>query len=156
MLHLTLQKCTLHSTCGSGWVYVYFGEPHEQLSGPSPTLHLVLRDSPWAWHSRSLAGFGEIGTGVLVLLVLVQLCVFFSVGRAWTTKTYKTSFWMRKYGALSFKRTWVWSSSKRIASLDQGPLSEAEKKGCVQTTSKYRDKAGKLRFQGDSNLKRSQ
>ncbi|CAL1152703.1 unnamed protein product [Cladocopium goreaui] len=70
--------------------------------------------------------------------------------------TYKVAFWMRKFGSLSFKRTWVWANTKRICSLDMGPLFGWEKQGCVQTTTRYVDKAGKRRFVGNSNLKRSQ
>ena len=72
------------------------------------------------------------------------------------TKTYKVAFWMRKWGALSFKRTWVWSSSSAIKSLDLGPLTKAEKKNTVATTDKYYDSKGKLRFKGNARLKATQ
>lgn len=72
------------------------------------------------------------------------------------TKTYKVAFWMRKYSSMSWKRTWVWSTTNRIASLDLGPLTETEKESSEKTTTTYRDRRGKKRFKGNANLKRSQ
>ena len=77
-------------------------------------------------------------------------------GVLWPTKTYKVAFWMRKFGSMSFKRTWVWSSSKRICELDMGCLTPSEKKGSLQTTTRYVDRSGKRRFKGNALLKRSQ
>ncbi|CAK9105806.1 Uncharacterized protein SCF082_LOCUS49317 [Durusdinium trenchii] len=70
--------------------------------------------------------------------------------------TYKTAFWMRKYGSISWKRTWVWANSRRIGSLDLGPLTEEEKEGCEETTIRYEDAQGKIRWKGNSNLKLTQ
>ncbi|CAL1152822.1 unnamed protein product [Cladocopium goreaui] len=70
--------------------------------------------------------------------------------------TYKIAFWMRKYKAMSYKRTWIWSISSQICSLDLGSLTASERQGCTATTTRYRDKNGKLKFKGNSNLKRSQ
>lgn len=77
-------------------------------------------------------------------------------GILWPTKTYKIAFWMRKFGSMSFKRTWVWSCSKRICELDMGCLTPSEKNGSLQTTTRYVDKSGKRRFKGNALLKRSQ
>lgn len=63
---------------------------------------------------------------------------------------------MRKYGSLSWKRTWIWSNRRAIACLDLGPMSQSEKKGAQRTTDRYRDRHGKVRFKGNRNLKRSQ
>lgn len=63
---------------------------------------------------------------------------------------------MRKYGALSWKRTWLWSCSRRIEALDKGPMSREEKLSAKPTTTRYQDKSGKTRFKGNSGLKPSQ
>ncbi|CAK8992823.1 Uncharacterized protein SCF082_LOCUS3230 [Durusdinium trenchii] len=70
--------------------------------------------------------------------------------------TYKTAFWMRKYGSISWKRTWVWANSRRIGSLDLGPLTEEEKEGCEKTTIRYKDAQGNTRWKGNANLKLTQ
>ncbi|CAK9002312.1 unnamed protein product [Durusdinium trenchii] len=70
--------------------------------------------------------------------------------------TYKTAFWMRKYGSISWKRTWVWANSRRIGSLDLGPLTEEEKEGCEETTIRYKDAQGNTRWKGNANLKLTQ
>lgn len=70
--------------------------------------------------------------------------------------TYKIGFWMRKYASMSWKRTWVWSSSSRIHELDLGPLTTAEKNESKTLTTRYRDSKGKVKFQGNSSLKGSQ
>lgn len=90
---------------------------------------------------------GNIGVqwNIIVVLYLV-----------WPAETFKVSFWMRKFGSMSFKRTWIWSISNRIGSLDLGSLTEREKRGTVPTTTRYKDKNGKVRFKGNANLKRSQ
>lgn len=72
------------------------------------------------------------------------------------SKTYKIGFWMRKYASMSWKRTWVWSSSNRIHELDLGPLTTDEKNKSKTLTTRYRDSKGKVKFQGNSSLKRSQ
>lgn len=82
-----------------------------------------------------------------------MFCLF---GASALTKIFKTALWMRKYNALSFKRTWIWSNSRRISILDLGAMTEKEKQGCVPTTVRYKDKSGRTRFKGNSFLKRSQ
>jgi len=63
---------------------------------------------------------------------------------------------MRKYGSLSWKRTWLWANTPRIAQLDKGPLTDAEKSTSRPTTTRYIDKSGKAKFKGNSSLKASQ
>lgn len=63
---------------------------------------------------------------------------------------------MRKYGSISWKRTWVWANSRRIGSLDLGPLTEEEKEGCEETTIRYKDAQGNTRWKGNANLKLTQ
>ena len=72
------------------------------------------------------------------------------------TKTYKVAFWMRKYGSLSWKRTWVWSSSDTIKALDLGSLTKNEKQTSGTLTTRYKDSTGKTRFKGNRHLKTSQ
>ena len=83
----------------------------------------------------------------------LQPCVFQLCA---ASETYKVAFWMRKFAAMSWKRTWVWSVSRKISCLDLGKLTRQEKAGCQRTTTRYRDAKGKLRFKGNSNLKKSQ
>lgn len=63
---------------------------------------------------------------------------------------------MRKYGSMSYKRTWVWSISRAIGRLDLGKLTAEDRKGCTPTTTKYVDKHGRKRFVGNGNLKKTQ
>ena len=63
---------------------------------------------------------------------------------------------MRKYGSLSWKRTWLWANTSRIAQLDKGALTYAEKSTSRPTTTRYVDKSGKVKFKGNSSLKSSQ
>lgn len=72
------------------------------------------------------------------------------------TKTFKIAFWMRKYGSMSWKRTWVWSNDSSIAALDLGAMTAYEKKTAVPTTVRYMDSKGRVRFKGNSTLKGSQ
>ena len=71
-------------------------------------------------------------------------------------KVYKCAFWMRKYSSISWKRTWVWSITRRIEALDLGPLTKEEKQDSETTTTSYRDANGRKRFKGNPNLKKSQ
>ena len=73
-----------------------------------------------------------------------------------TSETYKIGFWMRKYSSLSWKRTWVWSSTPLISALDLGPMTEEERLTSRPTTTRYKDAKGKNRFKGNKNLKLSQ
>lgn len=72
------------------------------------------------------------------------------------TKISKIAFWMRKYGSMSWKRTWVWANSRCIVKLDKGPLTSKEKETARPTTTKYIDKNGVTKFKGNSTLKKSQ
>ena len=68
----------------------------------------------------------------------------------------KVAFWMRKYGCNSWKRTWLWANSNRIAALDRGPLTATEKSTARPTTTRYKNKSGETKFKGNSSLKGSQ
>lgn len=71
-------------------------------------------------------------------------------------KMYKTAFWMKKHGGMTWKRTWMWGSSPHIECLDLGPLLPAEKPTEVRTTKTWIDKDGKKRWQGTDQLKGTQ
>ena len=73
-----------------------------------------------------------------------------------STKTYRVAFWMRKFGSMSFKRTWVWSTSPSIQSLDLGSLTAEEKETSVSLTTRYKDAKGRTKFKGNGKLKPSQ
>ena len=72
------------------------------------------------------------------------------------SKVFKTSFWMRKHLAATWKRTWVWSTSERIRALDLGRLLPTERETKVKTTVRKRDKDGKMKWQGSRALKGTQ
>ena len=71
-------------------------------------------------------------------------------------KMWKVAFWMKKHGAPTWKRTWVWGSSRSIAALDLGPLLPSERKSEVKTTKTWVGKDGKKKWQGSENLKATQ
>ena len=71
-------------------------------------------------------------------------------------EVYKVAFWMRKHKAMTWKRTWVWSTSPSIAELDLGPMLPHERVCDVQTTVQWKDGSGRKRFQGNANLKTTQ
>lgn len=50
----------------------------------------------------------------------------------------------------------MWANSRRIGSLDLGPLTEEEKEGCEKTTIRYKDAQGNTRWKGNANLKLTQ
>ena len=63
---------------------------------------------------------------------------------------------MRKYASLSWKRTWVWSSSQVIQALDLGPMSSDERSTSQTLTTRYMDGRGSRKFKGNRLLKKSQ
>ena len=71
------------------------------------------------------------------------------------SEMYKTSFWMRKHMSMTWKRTWLWSTSWRVRDLDLGPLLPSEKVTLVKTTKRWK-KDGKTKWQGTGALKGTQ
>ena len=72
-------------------------------------------------------------------------------------EVYKVSFWMKKHKALTWKRTWIWSTSPIIQRLDLGCLTAEERPTTVKTTTSWTDpKTGKKKFQGNRHLKGTQ
>lgn len=69
---------------------------------------------------------------------------------------FKVAFWMRKHMAITWKRTWVWGTSKVIGDLDLGPLHPSERPTVVKTTKRWVGKDGKRRWQGTKSLKTTQ
>ena len=72
------------------------------------------------------------------------------------SQVFKTAFWMRKHLALTWKRTWIWSTSPRVRNLDLGPLLPSEKSTTVKTTRRWTNKDGKKKWQGTRALKGTQ
>ena len=68
---------------------------------------------------------------------------------------FKASFWMRKHGSPTWKRTWVWSTSSIVGDLDLGAMTEEERATEVETTKRY-SKDGRQHWTGNSNLKETQ
>lgn len=73
-----------------------------------------------------------------------------------TTKMFKIAFWMKKHLSMTWKRTWFWSTSKRISSLDLGQLLPSERTSSVKTTKQTIGKNGKRQWQGTKALKGTQ
>ncbi len=71
------------------------------------------------------------------------------------SELYKCAFWMRKHMAMTWKRTWLWSTSWRIRDLDLGPLLPSERVTQVKTTKRWK-KDGKTKWQGTKALKGTQ
>ena len=69
---------------------------------------------------------------------------------------FKIAFWMKKHLAMTWKRTWMWSTSPRVSQLDLGPLLPSEKVSTVQTTKRKKTKDGKVKWQGTKDLKGTQ
>lgn len=62
-----------------------------------------------------------------------------------------------KHKALTWKRTWIWSTSPIIQRLDLGCLTAEERPTTVKTTTSWTDpKTGKKKFQGNRHLKGTQ
>ena len=144
------------------WRDILHGNPDELIGCTSPPLCLDGGAASTLWPTCVLAGvatfFSWLSLPGLIPSVLVSCRTYgaspFSQSRP--SKTYKIGFWMRKYASMSWKRTWVWSSSSRIHELDLGPLTTDEKNESKTLTTRYRDSKGKVKFQGNSSLKGSQ
>ena len=67
-------------------------------------------------------------------------------------------WWMFHYGSPTWKRHYLFGNSPWYSSLDLGPLQRVltkrqEPKEKVVTVRKYKDKAGKARYQGTAQLR---
>lgn len=69
---------------------------------------------------------------------------------------FKISFWMKKWGHATLKRTTVVSNSREIYVFDKGNLTKAEKHCEYATVETYIDGKGKKRWKGSSLLKKTQ
>ena len=78
------------------------------------------------------------------------------VPHALASQVFKTAFWMRKHLAVTWTRTWIWSTSPSVRNLDLGPLLPSEKATTVKTTRRWTNKDGKKKWQGTRNLKGTQ
>ena len=68
-------------------------------------------------------------------------------------------WWMRHYGSATAKRHYAYGNSKAIRKLDKGKLQMSSllaKDTKVKTCTKYRDRAGNLRYKGTSHLKKTE
>ena len=63
---------------------------------------------------------------------------------------------MRKHLSKTLKRTWIWATSNRIATLDLGPLLPSERVTKVKTTIRKKNKNGEVKWQGSKDLKATQ
>lgn len=70
------------------------------------------------------------------------------------TQVFKISFWMRGFGSKTPKRTTLWSNSSAIRFFHTSRKARKLVKAKLADT--YRDKQGRKRFKGNSNLRKSQ
>ena len=71
-------------------------------------------------------------------------------------EVFRISFWMKKFGHATLKRTTVVSNSRAIYAFDQGPLTSEEKHCEYVTVETYVDAKGRKRWKGSSLLKQTQ
>ena len=74
------------------------------------------------------------------------------------SQVWRTTFWMRKFGAPTPKRTMIISNSSRVGQLDLGPLSKQEKivGKEFKTCRRYVDRKGPVRYCETKALKQTQ
>ena len=65
-------------------------------------------------------------------------------------------FWMKAWGHVTPKRTYVLSNTHLIKSLDSGAMKRKELHSEVSTTDRYESQDGRKRFKGNANLKGTQ
>ena len=70
-------------------------------------------------------------------------------------KVFKQSFWMSHWGSATAKRTTLWSNSRAIRKFSTRARA-ARVKNAPALAKKYKDKAGRQRYQGNRRLKASQ
>ncbi|CAK9102213.1 unnamed protein product [Durusdinium trenchii] len=160
------QLVSLFATCCSSWTPVNRGTgkrciitPHGDEQVPSVRKSNKLVSRSVILMLLTVASGGTIllenpSNSLIALhdryVWLVQLLLSFQI------YMYKTAFWMKKHGGMTWKRTWMWGSSPHIECLDLGPLLPAEKPTEVRTTKTWIDKDGKKRWQGTDQLKGTQ
>ena len=70
------------------------------------------------------------------------------------SKMYRASFWMKHWGAATWKRTVLVSNTQCVGQFDRGPL--RRKVGCdFKSATHYKDKAGKKCYTGTQHLKQT-
>ncbi len=80
----------------------------------------------------------------------------FVLPRKTTTQVFYQRFFMRFWGHITAKPTFVLANSPGIVALDHGPLKRKQLESDIQTTDKYEAADGKCRFKGNQNLKGTQ
>lgn len=66
------------------------------------------------------------------------------------------TFWMKAWGHLTPKRSFVLSNTHLVGQLDKGPMKRKALESEISTTDTYVTKDGRKRFKGNSNLKSTQ
>ena len=72
------------------------------------------------------------------------------------TKMFRQALWMGLFKHQTPKRTLLWSTSRAIGLFNLGTLTKHNYRSLVSTTKRYRDKQGKVRYQGSDALKGTQ
>ena len=65
-------------------------------------------------------------------------------------------FWMRNFKSPSMKPTMIITNQEALGALDLGPVPKSRKRRAKQTTKRYVDGKGRVRFVGTKSLKTSQ
>ena len=124
----------------------------------NPQNSLVALQSRFVWLVKLLERANiHVSCPMIQLMKLVFLSFHFKLQLLLGhTKIFKVAFWMRKHLSMTLKRTWVWSTSQRVAKLDLGALSPRERVTKVKTTIRKRNKDGEMKWQGSKDLKSTQ
>lgn len=92
----------------------------------------------------------------LRVYILYFFRVFFGHGKPMAAiEVFKQSFWMRAFGSPTPKRTTLWSNSSGIRYFCTSKKARGKSKG-PKLADTYIDKAGKKRYKGNGNLRKSQ
>lgn len=123
--------------CGGEWVV-------EQ-----PVSSLITLHERFQWMLRALEGHG----------IRAARCNKFNSKSQCSSplaKVYQQSFWMKAFGHPTPKRSFVVATTDKISRLNTGHMRRNELQAEIQTTKKYINKAGKVRFAGTKALKGTQ
>ena len=73
-----------------------------------------------------------------------------------TPKVFKQSFWMKKWGAMTAKRSVMWSSSKKVGYFRTGKLKRGQGADRAKAlVTRYRNARGEKKFQGNKRMAKS-
>ena len=136
-----------------------------------PSSSLLTRHDRFRWLVRHWQQFGmKVSYLISMWLPKISLYNADNLGYVGTLKTkippanlywfaaqvFYQDFWMKAWGHVTAKRTYVLSNSHLIKSLDSGAMKRKELYSEVSTTDRYESQDGRKSFKGNANLKGTQ